>query len=109
MKDIRKAVAENKFCKNIADLYTKYTSYINFPTKHSKWVLVIYIIVALTAFAISVNGRYNQLDAWKSEKAYFFYNETPMMTTLDAYKYIRHAKEINNNEYEPGGNDVKIY
>lgn len=109
MKDIRKAAAENKFCKNIAELYNKYTSYINFPTKHSKWVLVIYIIVALTAFAISVNGRYNQLDAWKSEKAYFFYNDTPMMTTLDAYKYIRHAKEINNNEYEPGGNDVKIF
>lgn len=109
MKDIRKIIAENKTCNKIHDSYLKYVKYINFPTNHSKWVLVIYIVVALSAFFISVNGRYTQYESWKENKEQFFYNDTPMMTTLDAYKYIRHAKEINNNEYIPGGNDVKIF
>lgn len=109
MKEIRKAVTENKFCKNLYEKYNNIAGKINFPTQHSKWVLVIYIIVALTAFAISVNGRYIQYDAWKQNPDVYFYNNTPMMTTLDAYKYIRHAKEINNNEYVAGGNDVKIF
>lgn len=109
MKDIREKIIENKNVKNIYNKYKSLTSYINFPTKHSKYVLIIYIITALIAFAVSVNGRYNQYDVWKENKADYFYNDTPMMTTLDAYKYIRHAKEINNNEYVPGGNDVKIF
>ena len=109
MKDIRDTIIENKTIIKIYNKYKQLINYINFPTKHSKFVLIIYIVAALTAFAVSVNGRYNQYDFWKEYKNEFFYNNTPMMTTLDAYKYIRHAKEINNNEYVPGGNDVKIF
>ncbi len=109
MKDIREVIINNKTVIKIYEYYAKAVSYINFPIKHSKTSLVVYLLAALIIFFISVNGRYQQLDAWKQDNASYFYNNTPMMTTLDAYKYIRHAKELNAGEYEPGGNDLKIF
>lgn len=109
MADIRNKIAENKTIQAFTKKYNHITSYINFPVEKSKYSFIIFLITALAAFFISVNARYDQLDTWKQNKAQFFYENTPMMTTLDAYKYTRHAKEINADEYIPGGNDVKIF
>ncbi len=109
MVDIRDKVAENKTIKSICAKYNKIISYINFPTSSSKYAFIVFLLVALTAFYISVNARYNQYDVWKQNKEQFFYENTPMMTTLDAYKYIRHAKEINAGEYVPNGDDINIF
>ena len=70
---------------------------------------VYFTVAALIVFAVSVNARYGQLEVWKQNHDQFFYGNTPMMTTLDAYKYIRHAKELNAGEYVPGGNDIDIF
>lgn len=109
MADIREKIAGNKTAQTIYKKYNKITSYINFPTENSKYSFVVFLLIALTAFYISVNARYNQFDAWKQNKEQFFYENTPMMTTLDAYKYTRHAKELNAGEYVPAGDDIKIF
>ena len=89
MQDIRKTLSENKTIKALCDKYNKITSYINFPSSYSKYAFIIFTLAALIIFAISVNARYNQLEVWKQNHDQFFYGNTPMMTTLDAYKYIR--------------------
>lgn len=109
MADIRQKAAENKAIQAFCAKYNKLTSYINFPTEGSKYSFIVFMIAALAAFFISVNARYDQLDIWKQNKEQFFYENTPMMTTLDAYKYTRHAKELNAGEYVPGGNDINIF
>lgn len=109
MADIRQKAAENKAIQAFCAKYNKITSYINFPTENSKYSFIVFMIAALAAFFISVNARYDQFDVWKQNKEQFFYENTPMMTTLDAYKYTRHAKELNADEYIPGGNDIDIF
>ncbi len=109
MADIRQKAAENKAIQAFCAKYNKITSYINFPTESSKYSFIVFMIAALAAFFISVNARYDQFDVWKQNKEQFFYENTPMMTTLDAYKYTRHAKELNAGEYVPGGDDIDIF
>ena len=105
MADIR----QNKVIKAFCAKYDKITSYINFPSVNSKYSFAVFLIAALIAFFISVNARYDQFDVWKQNKEQFFYENTPMMTTLDAYKYTRHAKELNAGEYIPAGDDIDIF
>lgn len=109
MQDIRKILSENKTIQALCAKYNKITSYINFPSSNSKYAFIIFTVAALIVFAVSVNARYGQLEVWKQNHDQFFYGDTPMMTTLDAYKYIRHAKELNAGEYIPGGDDIDIF
>ena len=102
-------IAQNNTIKKITNTYGFIVSKLNFPTSYDKISLILYSLVAFIAFFISVEGRYIQYDQWKDNKEQFFYENTPMMTTLDAYKYTRHAKEINAGEYIPAGNDVNIF
>ena len=106
MADIRQKAAENKTIQAFCAKYNRITSYINFPTESSKYSFIVFMIAALAAFFISVNARYDQFDVWKQNKEQFFYENTPMMTTLDAYKYTRHAKELNAGEYVAGGDEI---
>lgn len=109
MTDIRLKVKENKKLQAIYGRYSKIVSYLNFPATFSKQSFIIYLLIALSIFAFSVNARYAQFNSWKQDRQHYFYNNTPMMTTLDAYKYIRHAKEINAGKYIPAGNDINIF
>lgn len=109
MDDIRQKIVKSKTILPIYEKYSKITSHLNFPSKSSKYAFIIFFLAAVTAFYISVNARYDQLEVWKQNKEQFFYESTPMMTTLDAYKYIRHAKELNAGEYKPAGDDIKIF
>ena len=98
MADIRQKAAENKAIQAFCAKYNKITSHINFPTESSKYSFIVFMIAALAAFFISVNARYDQFYVWKQNKEQFFYENTPMMTTLDAYKYTRHAKELKRDK-----------
>lgn len=109
MADIRQIVAKNKIIQLFSSKYNSITAYMNFPTEHSKYSFIVFLITSLAAFFISVNARYDQFDVWKENKEQFFYENTPMMTTLDAYKYIRHAKELNAGKYVPAGDDIDIF
>ncbi len=109
MADIRQIVAKNKIIQLFSSKYNSITAYMNFPTEHSKYSFIVFLIASLAAFFISVNARYDQFDVWKENKEQFFYENTPMMTTLDAYKYIRHAKELNAGKYVPAGDDIDIF
>ena len=58
----------------------------------------IFLIVTLICYGYSGFVRYEQYTAWTGSPAKYFSNETPMMTTLDSYFWLRWAKE-----YKEGG------
>lgn len=111
MINIREKIIENTAVKKISSSYNNIADKVNFPVKHSKISLAIFIVITLAAFFISVNSRYEQLRIYSSEqyKPYYYSGETPIMSTLDAYKFIRHAKENREGIYDPSKPDPQIF
>ena len=58
MADIRQIVAKNKIIQLFSSKYNSITAYMNFPTEHSKYSFIVFLIASLAAFFISVNARY---------------------------------------------------
>ncbi len=73
------------------------TSYINWK---------IYILLAFVILAISTYARYNQYNYWQQHKTLYFTDGYPAMTTLDAYYWLRYAKEDKNGTYYKTDNDT---
>jgi undecaprenyl-diphosphooligosaccharide--protein glycosyltransferase len=59
----------------------------------------IYIVLILIIFSLSAYVRYNQYNYWVEHKDIYFVQNYPAMTTLDAYYWLRYAKEYKNGEY----------
>lgn len=58
-----------------------------------KWAILPLLLV-IVLFSVSAGKRYDQLNEWKKNPERFFYNDgVTAMTTLDAYNWIRYAKE----------------
>lgn len=111
MINLREKIAENKTINKIYTAYNNLADKINFPTKHSKISIAVFIVITLAAFFISVNSRYEQLRTYNTDKykPYYYSGETPIMSTLDAYKFIRHAKENREGIYDPSKPDPQIF
>ncbi len=70
----------------------------------------LYLILVLIIMSLSIYARYNQYNYWTQHKEIYFVDNYPAMTTLDAYYWLRYAKEYKNNQYTPGGVDtLKAY
>lgn len=111
MINFREKIAANNTVKKINTVYNNIADKVNFPTSHSKISLAVFIVITLAAFFISVNSRYEQLRTYSSDKykPYYYSGETPIMSTLDAYKFIRHAKENREGIYDPSKPDPQIF
>lgn len=84
----------------------------NFFGKSQPKTRLVYIISAaliIGALAASMIARYHQLDVWQKNPSVFYATGTPMMTTLDAYKFLRHAKEYRENTFDPSVKDKMIF
>ena len=68
--------------------------------------LKIFLILILAIFALSVYVRYNQYNRWKQQPSLYFTDNYPAMTTLDAYYWLRYAKEDKNGTYYQNDNDT---
>lgn len=76
------------------------------PTKTS---YILFALLLLCVLAASMLARYDQLEKWKASEKLFYTTGTPMMTTLDAYKFLRHAKEYENNTFDTSKKDQMIF
>ncbi|QWR76329.1 hypothetical protein [Candidatus Magnetomonas plexicatena] len=67
-------------------------------------VISIVIAAALT-FVLSTAVRLNQYHIWKQTPDMYFVGTTPMMTTVDAFYWIRMARDYQNGRYHAGQTD----
>ncbi|MEO5356634.1 MAG: hypothetical protein H7844_04975 [Nitrospirae bacterium YQR-1] len=67
-------------------------------------VVSILIVAALT-FVFSTAVRFNQYRVWKQSPSTYFAGSTPMMTTVDAFYWIRMARDYENGRYKGGQTD----
>ena len=58
--------------------------------------LYIFLVVTLVCYGYSVAVRYQQKMAWEETPSRYFVDETPMMTTLDSYYWLRLAREFDS-------------
>ena len=61
---------------------------------------LLFAVVLLVCFLVSVLVRYQQFETWEKTPAAYFVGERPMMTTLDAPYWLRMAREYNGGNYE---------
>lgn len=61
------------------------------------WFFVILSLVLLTAFSVKL--RTDQYAAWQNEPQSFFVNDIPLMTTHDAYHWLKIAKDYKGGTY----------
>ncbi len=71
--------------------------YMGLPT-----VLVLAVLLYFASFYF----RYHQFQVWKAHPKVYFVDNYPAMTTLDAYFWLRYAKEYKNGTYYKSDNDT---
>ena len=76
------------------------------PMKHN---FFIFLIVTLICYGYSGFVRYEQYIAWTGSPAKYFSNETPMMTTLDSYFWLRWAKEYKEGAIPEGRDRLRNF
>ena len=60
---------------------------------------LMFSVVLMVCFAVSVLMRYQQFKTWENTPDSFFVGERPMMTTLDAPYWLRWAREYNEGTF----------
>ncbi len=61
--------------------------------------LKVYMLLIIALIALSSYMRYKQYDYWLQHKDTYFVENYPAMRTLDAYRFLRYAKEYKNGTY----------
>ena len=64
------------------------------------------VILAVLLYLASFYYRYHQFQVWKAHPTVYFVDNYPAMTTLDAYLWLRYAKEDKNGTYYKTDNDT---
>ncbi len=104
-----------KWIDNKLDMFTGYfskysvaASYLQMPRRYN---ILIGIVAIAMIFAIVLHYRWEQLSPWLEDKNPAFYvdNDTPILGTLDSYKWIRYTEEVRDGTYEPLTNDPIMY
>lgn len=73
------------------------------------FTFAVFAVMLALSVGVSMQARYNQLSTWQSYPGTFYSTGTPMMTTLDSYKFIRHAKEYRSGVYDTSKSDPMIF
>ncbi len=79
------------------------------PQKPTPAAALMFFAALLCAAYLSADARYGQYRVWQSYPESFFAGETPMMTTLDAYKFTRHAKEYRSGTLDTKSADPMVF
>ena len=61
--------------------------------------LAVFWVLVFVVFSASAFYRYHQFQKWKEHPSIYFVDNYPAMTTLDAYYWLRYAKEYKNGTY----------
>ncbi|KAA0257656.1 hypothetical protein FHQ18_07900 [Deferribacter autotrophicus] len=75
--------------------------------KNGLFFLFLFLVVAI--FFYSAFVRYNQYSEWKKKKNLYFVEKYPAMTTLDAYYWLRYAKEYDKGIYKSDNDTLRYY
>ncbi len=68
---------------------------------------LLFIIVLLLSYTLTVQQRYAQFQHWQAQPEVFFVEGSPLVTTADAPYYLRLAREFAEDKFKPGGLDRK--
>lgn len=69
---------------------------------------IIFVLLSiLVAFTFSVYERYKQLDTWKASQGKYFVKELPSVSTMDAYHWLRFARDKVDGTYKYGSKDLR--
>ncbi|MCI4626058.1 MAG: hypothetical protein L3V56_08875, partial [Candidatus Magnetoovum sp. WYHC-5] len=92
----------------ISEYLNKLLRSLQYFTERQRHSLSFFIIILLVIVLISVSIRYKQALEVRKHPEAFFVNNTPMMTTLDAYLWLRYAKELKTGNYK-GNDNLRFY
>ncbi|MDR2868895.1 MAG: dolichyl-diphosphooligosaccharide--protein glycosyltransferase subunit STT3 [Deferribacteraceae bacterium] len=71
--------------------------------------LLIFLLLLAVAFGMSTFSRNLQRELWAADPTTFYNGDTPVVSTLDAYKWVRIADEYRNDAYIDEMDDLMYY
>ncbi len=74
-------------------LLINYMKFIKFLQPNIKYKTGFFLIIIALLFILSLAVRFKQFYVWKKSPEIYFVDETPMMSTPDAYLWIKNAKD----------------
>ena len=74
--------------------------------KAQYYYITSFLLLLAAIFIFSVVIRTGKLALWEKYDNEYIVGTYPAMSTLDAYYWLRYAKEYNENKYIPGDNDT---
>ncbi|MBV6342402.1 STT3 domain-containing protein [Candidatus Magnetobacterium casense] len=98
-----KAVSQQKPTPGSDGIRKRLSAYLRPQLKYSRWVLLIVLLLCLS---LSVLARYNQYHQWQKTPDLHFVDGKPMMTTMDAFLWLRFARQYKTDSYNDTGPDT---
>lgn len=75
-------------------------------SKERLYYILLFSIFLIIVFSFSIIIRTEKLELWQKFSNEYIVDNYPAMTTLDAYYWLRYAKEYNENQYKAGEIDT---
>ncbi|KJU83202.1 oligosaccharyl transferase STT3 subunit [Candidatus Magnetobacterium bavaricum] len=95
--------------KNVTSdgLWHKLSGYLSPQFYYSRWV---FLAALLLCCCLSALARYNQYHQWQKTPELYFVDGKPMMTTMDAFLWLRFARQYKTDSYDNTSIDtMRIY
>ncbi|AEI14053.1 Oligosaccharyl transferase STT3 subunit [Flexistipes sinusarabici DSM 4947] len=77
--------------------------------KKTLGIFILLLISSVIVFSISLYKRSQQFDKWQQNKDAYFVDNYTAMTTLDAYKWLRYARDKENGVAAEKEKDLRGY
>ncbi|MBF0345626.1 MAG: hypothetical protein HQL06_15540 [Nitrospirae bacterium] len=82
------------------------TRYLKPQMRYSLWVFCAVLVVCLS---LSAYARYHQYHQWQKSPDMYFVDGKPMMTTMDAFLWLRYARLYKTGSYDDSPDTLRYY
>lgn len=91
--------------------FSRYAPVVNYLQAQRSYHIAFGLLAIVIVFASVLHFRWEQLSPWLEDNnpSYYVDRDTPILGTLDSYKWIRYTEEVRDNTYVPLSNDEIMY
>ncbi|MBF0539148.1 MAG: hypothetical protein HQL03_12945 [Nitrospirae bacterium] len=89
-------------------IWARVSVYLRPQFRYSRWV---FLAALLLCFCLSALARYHQYHQWQKTPEMYFVDGKPMMTTMDAFLWLRFARQYKTGNYDDsdGPDTMRFY
>jgi dolichyl-diphosphooligosaccharide--protein glycosyltransferase len=72
--------------------------------------IILFLICLIGVYASITVSRYSQLErGWESYRSAYYLDDVPMVTTVDAFRWVHYAEDLLDGKYDTAEKDALMY